>query len=49
MKLFNTASEVEQHAIDRGYSKKTFGNMQADPVTVSSIKEKHDIHGYMKN
>jgi hypothetical protein len=28
MKLFNMASEVGQHAMDRGYSKDTFDNMQ---------------------
>jgi hypothetical protein len=40
MKLFNMASEVKQHAIDRGCSKDTFGNMQVGPVTVGSKKEK---------
>jgi hypothetical protein len=40
MKLFNMASEVGQHAIDRGCSKNMFSNMQADPVTVGSKKKK---------
>jgi hypothetical protein len=49
MKLFNMASEVGQHAIDRDYSKDTFGNMQVGPVTIGSKNEKDDIHGYMRN
>jgi hypothetical protein len=49
MKLFNMASEVGQHAIDRGYSKDTFGNMQVGPVTVGSKKENDDIHGKTRN
>jgi hypothetical protein len=49
MKLFNMASEVGQHAIDRGYSKHTFGNMQEDPITIGSKKEKDGIHVYMRN
>jgi hypothetical protein len=40
MKLFNMASEVRQHAIDRGCSKDTFGNMQAGPVIVGSKNKK---------
>jgi hypothetical protein len=48
MKLFNMASEVGQHAIDRGCSKDTFGNMQAGPVTVGSKKEKDSIHRHMR-
>jgi hypothetical protein len=49
MKLFNMASEVGQHAIDRGCSKDMFGNMQAGSVTVGSKKEKDNILGYMRN
>jgi hypothetical protein len=49
MKLFNMASEVGQHAIDRGCSKDMFSNMQAGPATVGSKKEKDGIHGYMRN
>jgi hypothetical protein len=49
MKLFNMASEVGQHAIDRGYSKDTFGNMQAGLVTVGSKKENDDIHRKPRN
>jgi hypothetical protein len=40
MKLLNMASEVRQHAIDRGCSKDTFGNMQAGPVIIGSKKKK---------
>jgi hypothetical protein len=39
MKLFNLASEVGQHAIDRDCSKDTFTNMQVGLVIVGS-KEK---------
>jgi hypothetical protein len=49
MKLFNMASEVGQHAIDRGCSKDMFGNMQVSLVTVGSKNEKDDIHGYTRN
>jgi hypothetical protein len=49
MKLFNMASEMGQHAIDRGNSKDTFGNMQAGPVTAVSEKENDDIHEKMRN
>jgi hypothetical protein len=49
MKLFNIASEVGQHPIDRDCSKDTFGNMQAGPVTVSSKKENDGIHEKMRN
>jgi hypothetical protein len=49
MKLFSMASEVGQHAIDRGYSKNMFGNIQADLVTIDSKKEKDDIHRYTRN
>jgi glycerol kinase len=49
MKLFNMASEVGQHAIDRGYAKDTFGNMWFSPVTVGSKKEKEGIHAYTRN
>jgi hypothetical protein len=43
MKLFNMTSEVGQHAIDRGCSKDTFGNMHACPITVGSKKVNDDI------
>jgi hypothetical protein len=49
MKLFNMASEVGQHAIDRCCSKDMFGNIQAGLVAVGSKKEKDDIHGYTRN
>jgi hypothetical protein len=49
MKLFNMASEVGQHAIDRGCSKDMFGNMEAGQVTVGSKKENGSIHGKMRN
>jgi hypothetical protein len=49
MKLFKMASEVEQHATDRGCSKDMFGNMQADPVIVGSKNKKGGIHGYTRN
>jgi hypothetical protein len=49
MKLFNMVNEVGQHAIDRGCSKDTFGNMQVGPVTVFSKKETYDIYGYTRN
>jgi hypothetical protein len=49
MKLFNMVNEVGQHAIDRGCSKDTFGNMQVGPVTVFSKKETDDIYGYTRN
>jgi hypothetical protein len=49
MKLFNMASEVGQHAIDRGCSKDTFSNMYAGPFTLGSIMEKDGIHGYTRN
>jgi hypothetical protein len=42
-------SEVGQHAIDRGYPKDMFGNMQVGPVTVSSKTEKDGIHRYTRN
>jgi hypothetical protein len=38
MKLFNMTNEVGQHAIDRGYLKDMFGNMQVGPVIVGSKK-----------
>jgi hypothetical protein len=44
MKLFNMASEVVQHAIDRGCSKDAFSNMQVGLTTIDSKKEKDDIH-----
>jgi hypothetical protein len=40
IKLFNMASEMGQYAIDPGYSKDTFSNMQASPVTIGSKKKK---------
>jgi hypothetical protein len=43
MKLFNMASEVGQHAIDRDYSTDTFGNMQVGPVTIGSTEENDGI------
>jgi hypothetical protein len=49
MKLFNMVSEVGQHAINRGYSKDAFGNMQAGPVIVGSKKENDGIHEQMRN
>jgi hypothetical protein len=49
MKLFNMASEVGKHAIDRGYSNDMFSNMQVGLVTVGSKKEKDGIHGYTRN
>jgi hypothetical protein len=49
MKLFNMVSEVGQHVIDRGCSKDMFDNMQTDPVTVGSKKEKDIIHGKTRN
>jgi hypothetical protein len=48
MKLFNMASEVRQHAIDRGCSKDTFGNMQAGPVIVGSKTKKAASQIYEK-
>jgi hypothetical protein len=49
MKLFNMASEMGQHAIDRGWSKDTFSNMQAGPVTIGFKKENDGIHRKMRN
>jgi hypothetical protein len=49
MKLFNMTSEVGQQAMDQGFSKDTFDNMQVGPVTLGSKKEKDGIHGYMRN
>jgi hypothetical protein len=49
MKLFNMASEVGQHAIDRGCSKDTFSNMQAGPVIVGFEKENDSIHEKTRN
>jgi hypothetical protein len=49
MKLFHMTNKVGQHAIDRDYSKNTFGNIQASPVTVGSKKEKDDIHRYTRH
>jgi hypothetical protein len=43
MKLFNMASEVGQHAIDRGCSKDAFSDMQVGLAIVGSKKEKDDI------
>jgi hypothetical protein len=40
IKLFNMASEMGQYAIDPGYSKDTFSNMQASPITIGSKKKK---------
>jgi hypothetical protein len=37
-------SEMGQYAIDRGYPKDMFGNMQVGLVTVGSKTEKDGIH-----
>jgi hypothetical protein len=49
MKLFNMASEVGQHAIDRGCSMDTFSNMQAGPVIVGFEKENDSMHEKTRN
>jgi hypothetical protein len=49
MKLFNMSSEVGQHAIDRGCSKDTFGNMKTGLVTAGSKKENDGIHEKTRN